>query len=70
MGADLRGADLRGCDLIGADLRGADLRGADLRGALFLLQSQLDAAVGDAATRLDAAFTRPGHWAPESNSTA
>ena len=70
VGADLRGADLRGCDLIGADLRGADLRGADLRGALFLLQSQLDAAVGDAATRLDAAFTRPGHWAPESNSTA
>lgn len=62
LGADLRGADLRGADLIGADLRGADLAGADLRGALFVLQAQLDAARGDAATRLPAGLTRPGHW--------
>jgi uncharacterized protein YjbI with pentapeptide repeats len=62
IGADLRGADLRGADLIGADLRGARLAGADLRGALFLTQAQLDAAGGDAATRLPAGLTRPGHW--------
>jgi uncharacterized protein YjbI with pentapeptide repeats len=76
-GADLRGANLRGAALIGADLRGADLRladvtGADLRGAdlgaanltttLFLRQSQLDAATGDAATALPPSRTRPGHW--------
>ncbi|GAB4079559.1 pentapeptide repeat-containing protein [Modestobacter muralis] len=63
IGADLRGADLRRADLLGADLRAADLRGADLTGALFLIQPQLTAATGDAATRLPAALGRPGHWA-------
>jgi hypothetical protein len=62
LGADLRGADLRGADLTGADLRAADLSGADLTGALFLVQAQLDAARGDAATQLPAGFTRPLHW--------
>lgn len=62
IGADLRDADLRGADVIGADLRGADLRGADLTGALFLTQAQLNAARGDAATRLPEALVRPGHW--------
>ncbi|MEV4131913.1 pentapeptide repeat-containing protein [Dactylosporangium sp. NPDC049742] len=62
VGADLRGSDLSGADVTGADLRGADLRGADLRRTLFLIQSQLDAARGDATTRLPAALTRPGHW--------
>lgn len=62
VGADLRGADLRMADLAGADLRGADLGGADLRGGIFLTQSQLDTARGDAATRLPAARTRPAHW--------
>ncbi|WP_043405367.1 MULTISPECIES: pentapeptide repeat-containing protein [Streptomyces] len=60
--ADLSGADLRDADLIGADLRGADLRGADLTGALFLTQAQLNAAKGDAATRLPPALSRPAHW--------
>jgi uncharacterized protein YjbI with pentapeptide repeats len=63
LGADLRRADLRGADVVGADLRGADLSGADLRDALFLLQSQLDAARGDHETRLGAAYARPLHWA-------
>lgn len=62
IGADLRHADLRGADLIGADLRAADLRGADLRGCLFLTQFQVNAAGGDAATRLPAAVSRPPHW--------
>ncbi|RBQ19534.1 pentapeptide repeat-containing protein [Spongiactinospora rosea] len=62
IGADLRGADLRSADLIGADLRGANLGGADLTGSLFLIQSQLDAAQGDQATRLPPALTRPAHW--------
>lgn len=76
-GADLRGADLRGAyliaadlsgadlclaDLIGADFRDADLTGADLTGSLFLTQAQLNAAKGDAATRLPSSLTRPAHW--------
>ncbi|MGW7680221.1 pentapeptide repeat-containing protein [Kribbella sp. NPDC054772] len=62
IGADLRQADLCQADLIGADLRDADLRGADLTGALFLTQSQINAARGDQATRLPKAVTRPAHW--------
>jgi hypothetical protein len=62
IGADLRRADLRLADLIGADCRGCDLRGADLSTALFVTQAQLDAAKGDADTRLPAGRRRPGHW--------
>jgi uncharacterized protein YjbI with pentapeptide repeats len=62
VGADLRGADLRLADLIGADLRGAKLAGADLRDSLFVVQSQLDAAIGDRRTRLPRALARPAHW--------
>ncbi|MFF8639429.1 pentapeptide repeat-containing protein [Streptomyces sp. NPDC015345] len=60
--ADLRGADLRTADLIGADLRDTDLRGADLTGALFLTQTQVNAARGDERTKLPDALARPGHW--------
>ncbi|MFE6164749.1 pentapeptide repeat-containing protein [Streptomyces sp. NPDC056486] len=60
--ADLRGADLRQADLIGADFRDTDLRGADLTGSIFLTQSQVNAAKGDAETKLPPALTRPAHW--------
>ncbi|WP_418155688.1 pentapeptide repeat-containing protein [Actinoalloteichus caeruleus] len=66
--ADLRGADLRWADLLGADLRDADLSGADLRHGVFLIQAQLDAARGDAATRLPAGLRRPSHWADRERS--
>ncbi|MFC7447893.1 pentapeptide repeat-containing protein [Rhodococcus daqingensis] len=62
IGADLRQADLRSSDLIGADFRGADLRGADLSGSIFLTQFQVNAAKGDASTRLPAALAVPPHW--------
>ncbi|MFF8954185.1 pentapeptide repeat-containing protein [Streptomyces sp. NPDC014894] len=60
--ADLSGADLRRADLIGADLRAADLSGADLTDSVFLTQPQVNAAKGDAATRLPAGLDRPAHW--------
>jgi uncharacterized protein YjbI with pentapeptide repeats len=60
--ANLRGANLREADMIGADLRDADLGGADLTGAIFLTQSQLTAARGDARTVVPDGFTRPAHW--------
>ncbi|PWK16578.1 pentapeptide repeat-containing protein [Tumebacillus permanentifrigoris] len=60
--ADLRGADLRAADFIGADFRDADLRGADLTDSLFLTQAQLNAARGDADTKLPKSLTRPAHW--------
>jgi uncharacterized protein YjbI with pentapeptide repeats len=62
IGVDLRGAVLRCADLTGADLRGARVGGADLRESLFVTQSQLDAAVGDAGTRIPASLSRPPHW--------
>jgi uncharacterized protein YjbI with pentapeptide repeats len=60
--ADLRDADLRKADLIGADLRDTNLEGADLTGALFVTQSQVNAARGNAATKLPSALIRPAHW--------
>jgi len=63
IGADLREADLRMADVIGADLRAADLRGADLRGMIFCTQPQLNAAKGDASTKVSASLTHPTHWA-------
>lgn len=60
--ADGRQADLRFADLIGADTRGVDLRGADLRGAIFVTQSQIDSANGDARTRLPERIRTPSHW--------
>jgi uncharacterized protein YjbI with pentapeptide repeats len=66
IGADLSGADLRMADLTGADCRDADLRGADLTDSIFLTQSQIDAAKGDADTKLPPALIRPAHWAPSS----
>jgi uncharacterized protein YjbI with pentapeptide repeats len=68
IGADLGSADLTRADLTGADLRGASLRGADLTGTIFLTQSQLDAAKGDAATRLPPSLTSPAHWLPSQTS--
>jgi uncharacterized protein YjbI with pentapeptide repeats len=62
IGADLSGSDLTTADLTGADLRGADLSGADLSGAIFLTQSQLEAAKGDPGTTLPSSLTRPRHW--------
>ncbi|MFD6426068.1 pentapeptide repeat-containing protein [Streptomyces sp. NPDC060198] len=76
-GADLRGADLRSACLVAADLTGADLgladvigadfrdtrlSRADLTGTLFLTQVQLNAARGDAATRIPPSLVRPAHW--------
>lgn len=60
--ADLREADLRCCDLIGADFRDADLGGADLSDAIFLTQSQLQAAKGNAKTKLPPSLNHPEHW--------
>lgn len=61
--ADLRASDLGVADLLGADLRDARLNGADLSGALFVTQVQLNAASGDASTRIPVALARPSHWA-------
>jgi hypothetical protein len=60
--ADLRNADLRAADVIGADFRDADLGGADLSTTLYLTQLQVNAARGDARTRLPSAVVRPSHW--------
>lgn len=62
LAADLRGVDLSGADLLGADLRDADVRGADLSQALFLTQPQVNAARGDATTRLPGRLDRPPTW--------
>ena len=62
IGADLSRADLRRADLIGADLRDTNLAAADLTGAIFVTQTQLNAARGDQSTRIPGGLTRPSHW--------
>jgi hypothetical protein len=60
--ADLRGLELGRADLLGADLRDADVRGSRLADTLFLSQSQVNAARGDAATTIPIDLARPTHW--------
>lgn len=60
--ADLKNADLRAADVIGVDFRDANLSGADLTGSLFLTQAQLNAAKGDATTKIPSTLARPAHW--------
>lgn len=57
--ADLRGVDLGLADLLGADLRDAKLHGANLSRSLFLTQPQLNAALGDADTKIPARLRHP-----------
>ena len=59
---NLSNADFRGAYLIGADLTNSDLSGADLATCLFLTQPQVNAARGNARTKLPAALSRPAHW--------
>jgi uncharacterized protein YjbI with pentapeptide repeats len=76
-GADLRAAQLERAELGGAILTGADLReaqlllanfdkaniaGANLKEVIGLRSIQMEAAIGDAATRLPEATMRPAHW--------
>ena len=62
IGADLRHATLDLTDLLGADLRDTRLHGADVRDALFVTQTQLNAAQGDAFTTIPPHLRRPHHW--------
>ncbi|WP_077622488.1 pentapeptide repeat-containing protein [Sediminibacillus massiliensis] len=60
--ANLKHSDLRKVDFIGADLRDANLRGANLNEALFLTQSQINSAKGDAQTKIPEYLDKPIHW--------
>lgn len=57
--ADLRGKDLGQADLLGADMRDTHIEGADLSRTLYLTQPQVNAARGDASTRLPARLRHP-----------
>jgi Pentapeptide repeats (8 copies) len=58
----LEEANLSDTVLSGADLSDARLNGADLSKTLELTQAQLDAARGDATTRLPDGLRRPASW--------
>lgn len=68
--ADLRGADLRHADLIGADMRDTNLSGADLSESLFVTQVQLQAAIGNAGTKLPPSLSHPAHWSGKKPATS
>ncbi|MFG6115745.1 pentapeptide repeat-containing protein [Halobacillus sp. MO56] len=60
--ANLKHSDLRKADFIGADLRDANFSGANLNEALFLTQSQINSAKGNAQTKIPEYLVRPIHW--------
>jgi len=62
---NLRDLHLTRAWLEGANLTGAVLRGANLTRAQGLTQAQVEAALGDAATRLPAGLERPARWAAD-----
>ncbi len=62
IGADLSACQLFGTNLLGADIRDAKLADADLSECLFLTQSQLNTAQGNAQTKLPAHLLRPEQW--------
>ncbi|MFB4213155.1 hypothetical protein ACE1TH_14790 [Shouchella sp. JSM 1781072] len=43
-------------------MRGTQLKRANLSGALFLTQSQLNAAIGDKETIVPSYLVKPNHW--------
>jgi Pentapeptide repeats (8 copies) len=57
-------------ELEGADLTGARLLGANLTGAEGLTQAQIEAALGDAATRLPTGLERPPSWTADQEAVA
>ncbi|CZQ93614.1 Hypothetical protein Tpal_1658 [Trichococcus palustris] len=59
---DLKDANLQFCDFLGTDMRNADISGADLRNSIFLTQSQINAAKGNAYTRIPDGLNVPAHW--------
>jgi uncharacterized protein YjbI with pentapeptide repeats len=62
--SNLTSAILHGADVAEAILYRANIAGTDLSGALNLTQAQVDAAFGDASTKLPAGVTAPWDWRP------
>src|SRR6266540_1827984 len=68
--AVLNRADLNDASLGRANLTRAWLGGADLTGAHDLTQAQVEAALGDAATRLPTELERPAWWTADQEAVA
>jgi hypothetical protein len=60
--ANLEGCSLTGTNFLGADLRDANIKNTDLRESLFLTQMQINAAQGNAKTKLPSSLCRPSSW--------
>ena len=60
--ANLEGCSLTGTNFLGADLRDANIKNTDLRGSLFLTQMQINAAQGNAKTKLPPNLSSPTSW--------
>ncbi len=67
---NLRDLHLTRAWLEGANLTGAVLRGANLTRAQGLTQAQVEAAFGDAATRLPTRLERPASWTADREAVA
>ena len=60
--ANLEGCNLYGTNFLGADLRDANIKNTDLSDSVFLTQMQVNAAIGNAKTKLPEGLTYPTTW--------
>ena len=63
--ANLKGCSLKKTNFLGADMRDANIKDTDLSGCVFLTQMQINAAQGNAKTKLPANLSRPFSWQGE-----
>lgn len=60
--ANLEGCSLYHTNFLGADMRDTNIRNTDLRFSVFLTQMQINAAKGNANTKLPENLSRPVSW--------
>lgn len=60
--ANLEGCDLYAANFLGADMRDVNIKNADLQNSIFLTQSQVNSAIGNANTKLPDFLNVPSSW--------
>jgi len=60
--ANIKGCKLKGANFLGTDMRDTNIEDADLSESFFLTQGQINAARGNAGTKLPAGLIRPLTW--------
>ena len=60
--ADLEGCSLVGTSFLGADMRDTNIKNTDLNSSFYLTQMQINAAAGNANTKMPFYLNHPAYW--------